>query len=69
MPGYFAKATLKPLDGDDQARVIVLRRRKKTPYAPGVAYAVAVVTTGEFSVFATYRQQPSVSISNSSAGV
>lgn len=68
MPGYVAQATLKPVDGDNRARVVTLRRRKKQPYAPGVATAAVVVMTRGFNEFATCRQRPVESILSLNAG-
>ena len=34
MPGYVAQATLKPVDGDDRARIVTLRRRKNSRMLP-----------------------------------
>jgi hypothetical protein len=68
MPGYAAQITLKPVDGDDRARIVTLRRRKKQPYAPGVAVAAVAVTTREFNEFATCRRRPVESILSLNAG-
>lgn len=69
MPGFAARSTLRPMIGDDKARVVTLTRQKKQRFARAVATAAVAVTTSECSRRVTFRRRLFALLLSSSAGV